>query len=494
MDSKLPHTESSVQDQLLPKDSKLPPKPLPKKRPRLIVLGVILLTGLSLGGIYLSTNKPQKEAQNAKGKKNQVIPVTVATVTSRTVPIQLQAIGNVQASSTVQVTPQASGRITGVYFKKGQEVKKGQLLFTLDDRTQLAAIEQAQANLNKDIAQIEQARATLAKDLGQIEQAKATLEKDLETVKQLQANLAKDQAQAQFANNQDSRYSELYKQGAVSEDQAQQYAANSKISAATIQAGKNAIANAQAVVRGDRVAITNAQAVVRGDQAAIRNAQAVLMADQAALNNAKVQLSYTRIYAPISGRAGNILVYPGNVVQANSSTPLVTIVQIRPIQVSFSVPEVNLPEIQKHLENGKLRVDVNLNKTGKSESNISGVLSFVNNSVDNSTGTIQLIGDFDNRQGKLWPGQYVKATLTLAQEKNALVVPSQAVQNGPKGQFVFVVKPDLSIQNVPVEVISTVGGLNVVRQGLQVGDRVVTDGQANLTPKSKIKIKGEVKP
>ena len=484
------------------------------KRTGLVILGVTLLAAAGLYGIHAGAAKPDKDGKSAR-KGPQVTPVTVAMVMQKTVPVQLQAIGNVQAASTVSITPQASGRITGVYFKKGQDVKKGQLLFTLDDRTQNAAIQQAQgtlakdqalvqqarATLAKDLGQVEQARATLAKDQGQVEQARATLAKDQGLVRQAQATLAKDEAQARYAQAQSNRYGELYKQGAVSQDQAQQYSTNNQASAATLQADREAIANAQAVVRGDQVAIknaeqvvkgdqiaiANAEAVVRGDQAAIKNAQAVVSSDQGALENVQVQSTYTKIYAPISGRAGNILVTQGNVVQANGTNPLVTIAQIRPIQVSFSVPESNLPQVQKYTSNGKLKVDVTF--SGNNARPIPGVLTFVNNTVDNTTGTIQLIGDFDNAQGNLFPGQYVNTTLTLTQEPNATVVPAQAVQNGPNGQFVFVVKPDMTVENAPVAVSSTIDGLAVVQKGVQPGARVVTDGQANLVTGSKIRIK-----
>ncbi len=182
----------------------------------------------------------------------------------------------------------------------------------------------------------------------------------------------------------------------------------------------------------------------------------------------------------------------GNVVQANSTNPLVTIDQIRPIQVSFAVPEVSLPQIQQYAQNNKLTVDVTFpNSNGQP---IRGVLSFVNNTVDNTTGTIQLLGIFDNTQGQLWPGQYVNTTLTLTNQPNATVVPAQAVQNGPNGQFVFVLKPDDTgkggtVEMVPVTVSSTVGGLDVVPKGLQPGETVVTDGQANLISGSKVRIK-----
>ncbi|WYM03427.2 MAG: efflux RND transporter periplasmic adaptor subunit [Gloeotrichia echinulata CP02] len=299
---------------------------------------------------------------------------------------------------------------------------------------------------------------------------------------------------------QSRRYSQLYKDGAISQDQAQQYSTNDQASAATLQSDREAIANAQAVVQGDKiaiqnalqvvkgdiVAIANAQAVVKGDLAAIQNAEAVKRTDQATLDNVKVQSSYTKIYAPIDGRAGNILVNVGNVVQANSSNPLVTITKIHPIQVSFSIPEGNLPQLQQYSSNGKLKVDVTF---GGKNNPIPGTLTFVNNTVDNSTGTIQLIGDFDNTQGRLFPGQFVNTTLTLTQKPNATVVPAQAVQNGPDGQFVFVVKPDMTVENSPVTVSSTIDGLDVIEKGVQPGDKVVTDGQGNLVTGSKIRIK-----
>jgi membrane fusion protein, multidrug efflux system len=482
---KEPPTENdSISDQHSSENESLQVSAAPsKRRVGLAIAGVLLLAMAGFFGIRLLPANPD---QAKKSRKEQVTPVTVATVTRKTVPVQLQTIGTVQAASTVSVTPQAGGRITRVFFKKGQEVNKGDLLFTLDDRTQAASIRQAQGTVAKDQAQVQQARATLAKDLGQVEQARATLAKDRALVRQAEAALAKDQAQAKFAVAQSDRYNSLFKQGAVSKDQAQQYTANAGISAATLQADREAIANAQAVVKGDQVAIANAEAVVQGDRAAIETAQAVVNSDTGALQSSQVQSSYTKIYAPISGRAGNILVTEGNVVQANSTSPLVTIAQIRPIQVSFSVPEANLPDIQKRTENGKLRVAVTF---PGSDTPIDGQLSFLNNTVDNATGTIQLIGDFANPQGRLFPGQFVNTTLTLSQEPNAIVVPAQAVQNGPNGPFVFVIQPDSTVENVPVTVSSSISGLDVVQKGLQPGDRVVMDGQANLVSGSKIRVK-----
>ncbi len=507
-----------------------------------VLFGAVLGVGaLGFWGIRnFSANSVPKEKLDRKLK---VTPVLVATAIQKTVPVQINAIGTVQSGLSVSVTPQVSGRINGVFFKKGQEIKKGQLLFTIDQQSQTAVIQQAQGVILKDAALVQQAQATLDKDTGLIATAQATLQKDLQAIEQAkstldkdtglitlaQANLTKDQglirqakavlakdiAQSKYAQGQSQRYGNLYKQGAVSQDQAQQYSANGQVAVANIQADteairnaeavvqgdlaaiKNAqatvrgdqaaIKNAEAVVQGDRVAIENARAVVRGDQAAIRNAQAGMGSDQGTLKNAQVQLGYTKIYAPIDGRVGNILVQIGNVVQPSGNTPLASIVQIDPIQVSFAVPASNLPEIQKQTKGGKLPVSIKLAATDSQP--ISGLLSFVNNTVDNTTGTIQLIGDFNNTDGKLYPGQYVNATLTLSETPNAIVVPSQAVQNGPNGQFVFVVKPDLTVTNTPVVATSAADGLNAIKTGLKAGDKVVIDGQANLVDSAQVKVK-----
>jgi membrane fusion protein, multidrug efflux system len=482
------------------------------------LVGLLLLGGGGFWGIQTLAAKPDPSASSGKGsRKDAVTAVRVATVERKTVPIQLQAIGTVQPSATVSVTPQAAGRITGVFFKKGDEISKGQLLFSIDDRPQAAALQQARGTLaksqaliaqakatkSKDEGQIEQAQATLAKDQALIAQAKATKAKDEGLVRQAQATLAKDIAQAEYAKSQSKRYQDLAAQGAASKDQADQYRANEQALAATVQADREAIENAKAVVQGDEAAIQNAQAVAQSDAVAIENARATVQGDQAAIEsaeagysgdggtvaNAEVQASYTKIYAPADGRAGNVLVTEGNVVQAGGTNPLVTIAQIRPVQVSFAIPEASLATVQQRADRGKLPVDVTFEGNDKP---ISGSLSFINNSVDNTTGTIQLIGDFDNANGKLFPGQFVNTTLTLKQQTDAIVVPSQAVQTGPNGQFVFVVNEDgSSVDNIPITVTSTVGGLSVVKKGLLPGDQVVIDGQANLVSGGKIKIKAE---
>ncbi|MEI6379794.1 MAG: efflux RND transporter periplasmic adaptor subunit [Cyanobacteriota bacterium ELA615] len=450
------------------------------------LIPLLFLLGISLVGFWaIKTISSNSIAKKEKPPKANI--VKVATIKEQSVPVQLEAIGNVQSDLVVSITPQASGQITGVYFKKGQEVKKGQLLFTLDPRSQDASLAQARAVITKDQAMIDQARATLAKDQGQVEQARATLAKDEAFVKQAIAILNKDIAQAKYSQSASERYNSLFKSGAVSLDQAQQYTSTAQASKSTLIADQEAIANAKQVVNGDKLAIKNAQEVVKGDIAAIANAQAVKKTDQSALENLQVQASYTKIYSPIDGKAGNILINQGNIVQANSTSPLVTIARIRPIQVSFSIAEAKLPLVRKYISQGKLKVDVTF---ANDNLHSQGYLSFINNTIDSSTGTVQLIGDFENKEGHLFPGQFVNTTLTLSQMPKAKVVPSQSVQIGPNGQFVFVLdREDMTVQNVPVTATNTINGLSVLEKAeVEVGDEVVIDGQANLVSGDKVRV------
>ncbi len=418
-------------------------------------IGLFLICLSCLSACAASSAKTVSSA----AKMQQAVPVTITTVTQKTVPVQLQAIGNVQAYSTVSVKPQVGGELTGVYFKQGQNVKKGQLLFTIDDRPLKAALQQAQGNLAKDMAQVKQTEATLNKDIGQVKQARATQ--------------AKDEAQEKNAEVETRRYTNLSNQGVVSKEQADQYRTNADALDATVVADKDAIENAEAAVNAAR--------------ADVQTAEATVSADRGTVENAEVQLSYTKVYSPMDGRTGNLLVDRGNIVQANSTTALVTISQIRPIQASFSVPEQELPEIKKYMATNKLKVEAIFPKD--SAHPIPGVLTFVNSTVDNTTGTIQLLGDFANFQERLWPGEFVNVILTLTTEPNAVIVPSQAVQAGQNGKYVFVLKPDSTVESRAVAVSSTINGQDVIAQGLQPGEKVVTDGQSNLVPGAKVQVK-----
>ncbi len=262
---------------------------------------------------------------------------------------------------------------------------------------------------------------------------------------QARANLARDAAQLANAQAQERRYRDLLQKNFVSREMYAQIRTNLDTARATVQA------------------------------------------DQAAVENARLQLEFGTIRSPISGRTGKILSQRGNLVKANDTNALVVINRIRPIYVDLSVPEQDLERIRRFMRGGALPVGVTL--PGADAKTASGKLVFVDNAVDATTGTVRLKALFPNEDEALWPGLFVNATLTLRQQKDAVVVPSQAIQTGPRGQYVFVVKPDDSVEMRDIAVDRSVGAETVVAKGLAPGERVVTVGQLRLVPGAKVDIK-----
>ena len=391
------------------------------------MLGLIIIGSILFSGLF--TKKPQAAGQ----PQPPAVPVVVANVTLETVPLQVSAIGRTEAYSTVSVTSQAEGLMTKVYFTEGQYVKKGDLLFNIDPRPSQAGLAGTVANQSKAVSDQRQAEATLAKD----------------------------QAQAKTAAVQAQRYEYLYKQGVVSKDQYDQVRTNAEALAA----------------------------VAKADQAAVASARDSVNAAKAAVQASQVQVSYTEIRAPIDGRTGSLMIHQGNVVKANDTNPLVVINQVNPIYVTFSVPESQLPDIKRYMAAGPVQVAATIpNDSGPAEQ---GALTFVDNAVDPATGTVKLKGTFENTQQRLWPGQFVNASVTLTTQPNAIVVPSAAVQTGQQGRYVFVVKDDQTVEMRNVQVQRTTGEKSIIASGLSPGETVVTDGQLRLRPGSKVKITDE---
>jgi membrane fusion protein, multidrug efflux system len=267
-------------------------------------------------------------------------------------------------------------------------------------------------------------------------------------LKKQEGNLARDTAQAQLARAQLTRYAALLKEGVIAKEQYDQFQSNADALDAAIQA------------------------------------------DKAAVEDARIQVTYCSIYSPINGRVGSLLIHQGNMIKAND-VPLVNINQIEPIRVAFTAPEQYLPEIKRFAAEGRLPVSASMPGDGKPAV---GKLSFIDNTVDQATGTIKLKGEFANTDHRLWPGQFVNVTLTLDTQPNAIVVPSQAIQNGQQGQFVFVIKPDMTVEARPVTVNRSSGGQAVVDKGLSAGERGGTDGQLRLVPGAKVEIKEAIAP
>jgi membrane fusion protein, multidrug efflux system len=391
---------------------------------------------------------------------NPAIPVSVSPVATKPIPLEVSANGSVQSYSTVSITSEVDGRIAEVHFTEGQEVRRGDLLFALDRRPFEAALQQAQATLERDTAQRDQAVAAVA-------QSEAA-------AKQAEANLARDMAQLENARAEERRYAGLMNEGAVSREQYDQM--------------QTAARAADATIKADQAAVANAEAAIRAARAAVGTSQGAMAADRAAIENARIQLGYTEIRAPLDGRTGNLLVHAGNTVKAREQgTPLVMINQIHPIYVSFAVPEQSLAQIREYQGGGSLTVQALV--PGQETRPEAGKLTFINNTVDPTTGTIQLKATFPNTQSRLWPGQFLNVILTLAVTPNAVVVPSQAIQTGQQGSFVFVVKPDQTVESRPVAVERTLGNETVVRAGVEPGEQVVTQGQIRLVSGAKVQVR-----
>jgi multidrug efflux system membrane fusion protein len=264
------------------------------------------------------------------------------------------------------------------------------------------------------------------------------------TLRQAEANAMRDVAARDQARSQERRYKELLEKNFISKEAYAQIRTNAETAAATAKASR------------------------------------------AALENARLNLEYCTIRSPLDGFVGRTLIQAGNLVKANDVNALVVINQVRPVYVNFAVPEQNLPEVRQYMAQGPLEVEVL--PSDLQQKHPLGQLIFVDNAVDPSTGTIRLRAQFDNTDAQLWPGQFVNVNLRLYEQADALIVPSQAVQTGPDGQYVYVITDEMVAEVRRVRVQRTDGERAIVAQGLAKGERVVTRGQLRLGPKVKVQI------
>ncbi len=357
------------------------------------------------------------------------VPVVVARVSQKLMPVEVTSVGNVEPISTVAIKAQISGELLEVHFKEGDFVRKGQLLFTIDSRIPQGQVGTMQANIEKDEAQLKQAEANLARDTAQLEYARAEAE----------------------------RYATLLKRGLVAADSSEQ-----------TRSQANALEES-----------------VRADRAAIENVRAILVVDQHALGGAKLQLSYCTIYSPIDGRTGAVMVKPGNLVKP-VDVPIVVINQTSPIYVNFTVPQQYWPDIKKNMNEGVLHVSAAVPQDSGHPKQ--GNVIFVDNAVDATTATLHLKATFENSENQFLPGMFVSVLLRLSEQPNATVVPTQAVTEGQNGMFVYVVKPDNTVEMRPVVSGHTYGGEAVIDSGLGLNEVVVTDGQTRLVPGAKVQV------
>ncbi|TVM00055.1 MAG: efflux RND transporter periplasmic adaptor subunit [Candidatus Brocadia sp. WS118] len=362
---------------------------------RSFILGIVILT------TSCSPGSKEKQAMPAS------VPVTVAIAEQKDIPIQIRTIGNVEAYSTVSVKTRVEGELSRVYFKEGQEVKKGDLLFMIDPRPFKALLRQFEANLARNTAQMKKAEADVR------------------------------------------RYEELLKSGVVSKQEYDQYRTNFEAFSATVRA------------------------------------------DEAAVVNAKLQLGYCYIRSPINGRIGRLEVNQGNIVK-DIDTILVTINQTKPIYVAFFLPEQGLSEVRQYMARKNLKVEAIVPNVEMNPA--TGELTFINNEVNESTGTILLKALFANEDESLWPRQFVNVILTLKTQSGAVVIPSHAIQVGQEGNYVFVVRPDFTVESRPVVLGNSFNQETVIAKGIQPGEKVVIDGQFQLAHGIKVEIKNNLEP
>jgi multidrug efflux system membrane fusion protein len=346
------------------------------------------------------------------------------------VPLAIRAIGNVEAFSVVEVRSQVSGPIAQVLFQEGQEVRQGQPLFQIDPRP-------FQQSINAMEAEVAARRAALA---------------------QTEAALERDQANAKNARSQAERYNQLATAGIIAKEQNEQFQTTALAAEKGVSAARANIESAKAAIKGA----------------------------EAKLEDARLQLTYATIRAPISGRVGTITKKAG-LIAANNET-LVTINQITPVYATFSVPEQSLPDLRRYAAGGKLKVQAIPQNAGP-ESAANGVLDFLDNRVDTSTGTILLKARFPNQDRKLWPGQFVNVNVQLAMS-NEIVAPTAAVRTAQDGNYVFVVKPDMTAEQRSVVTARAFEDVTVIQNGLNPGERVIVEGQVRVKNGSKVRISG----
>ncbi len=399
--------------------------------------GIIILLGV-ISPFFL--NGCANQAQQSFDRPPAPVSVTVAI--TQDVPTYLDAIGKTVAREVVSIQSQVSGRIVKIHFTDGANVKKNDLLFTIDTRPFEANLKQAQANLSRDGA----------------------------LKKQAEANLLREIAQAKWGETQVKRYRELVDSGVVPREQYEQLRAN----------------------------LDSLNANVGAARAAVGSADEAMKVDAAAIESAKVELSYCYIRSPIDGRAGQRLVDLGNVVNPGGSgnnasggngtsgngNALLVIERLDPIYADFTISQNDLTEVQQQMREGSLRAEVRLPDT--TDAPVNGQLTFLDNAVQNATGAVNLRATIPNGGHLFWPGRFVNVRLVLSTIHQAVLIPSTAPQMSAKGSFVYVVKQDSTAEQRTVALGQRQGDLIVVEKGVESGERVVTNGQLGVTPGGKV--------
>jgi len=365
-----------------------------------IIIFIVIIVVCFVGYKTLFRKKPQPPAVHA-------VPVLVAKALQKTMPVQIEQIGTVEAYNSISIYSRVMGQLKKIHFQEGQDVTQGDMLFTIDPVPFEERLRAAEAKYSQDLAQL------------------------------------------QFNESQAKRYQFLFEKGAVS------------------------------------------RADYENQITLARTQEAIVKADKAEVDNAKTNLGYCFIKAPVSGKTGQFYVREGTMVKEND-TKLTVINQITPVYVRFSVAEKQLPEIRQHMKKGALKVKVSV--PGFKEEIQDGTLTFIDNTVDPNTGMILLKATFGNKEKFLWPGQFVKVTLKLYDEPDAVVIPNQAVQIAQDAYYTFIVRPDNRAEYRTIAVSRIIGDETVITKGIKPGETVVTDGHLKLIDGAPVEIRDSIAP
>lgn len=410
----------------------IPSAPLPAPIQR----GYYSIFFISFCILFISGCHQEAPDHSAATMPKEAVPVLIATAIEKEVPVELLSIGSVEPFSSIAVKAQVSGIITKVWFNEGEEVQEGQTLFSIDARPYEVALNQAHADLAKSQAQLEVAHANLVRNQVQLENARAEFQ----------------------------RNSNLLSRGVVTREEFDRISTNSK----------------------------SFEAAVKADEAAIKSASAAILGASAAIERARIELGYCTIRAPLTGKTGSLIIHGGNLIKANDTEALVMIYQVDPIYVAFTLPERNLPDLQQSMAEKTLEVSAAIPNTDVKA--MTGTLSFLDNTVNQRTGTIRLKATFANPDRILWPGQFVTVNLVVSRIPHAVVVPPQAVQTGQAGSYVYVVKEDSTVEMHPVKTGLSRETWMVIEEGVNPGEKLITDGHVRVAPGMRVKIADDPRP
>lgn len=362
--------------------------------------------------------------------KREPAPVRVAKAELRAMPSELAAIGQVEALATVEIRPQVGGEIVAVSFQEGDLVQEGQPLFQIDPRPYENALKMAEAKLGMARAGLAAAHARVSERRAEADNADTELKRD------------------------------------------------------------QSLLNGEMVTREEfdrsRTRAQAARAAMGAEQASTTSAGNDIESAQAEIDRAKLDLAYCDLRAPITGRTGSLLVHKGDLARVNDATAMVTIVQTKPIYVAFTLPEKHLAAVRARLGGDGLPIAIQI--PTQEDTPVLGKVSFIENTVDTRTSTIRLKATLPNEDERLWPGQYVQVHAQMSIQENAVVVPSQSIQNGQNGAYVYVVKADLSAELRPVKPGPAKDGYTALLEGLAEGETVVRDGQLRVAPGATVAI------